>query len=741
MSRMLLQPENDRQGGATVMHLDITGRKLVGERLAQSNEDLIMLVQGVKDYAVIMLDTNGRVTTWNDGAERLKGYSADEILGKHFSTFYTTDAIARDRPNQELKIAVDEGRFEEEGLRVRKDGSQFWANVVISALHDETGQLRGFAKVTRDINDRKQAESKALLLAERLSLATAVAKVGVWDWELATDVHTWDATMFAIYGFLPTDLINYQRWSSSVHPNDLPRVQATLLKAIDVKGDGSSEFRIILTDGTIRNISAVFSAVLDGLANVIRVTGVNVDISERKQSEEALRNSEARMTYLAGHDFLTGLPNRMLLNERIGRAIKIARRNGRQAALLFLDLDGLKQINDSLGHPIGDKLIQSVGKRLVDSVRASDTVCRHSDDEFVVLLSEVKHPEDTAIAARRMLKAVARVHSIDQHDLHITGCIGISVYPVDGMDAETLIKNADTAMYQAKENGRPSYQFFNPAMTAKAVERQFIEENLRHALDRQELALHYQPKINLKTGAITGAEALLRWNHPTRGFISPAQFIHVAEETGLILPIGNWVLREACTQAYDWMEAGLSEMTMAVNVSALQFQSGDFAEGLFAILLDTGLDPKLLELEVTESLLMRRPESTALILQTLREKGVNVAIDDFGTGYSSLSYLYKLPLDSLKIDQSFVRQITATPNQTGIVSAIIDMGKNLTLRVVAEGVETAEELDFLQSRHCDEAQGYYFSRPVPPHQFVKLFEGTHAWNKSVTSVAVGRCDT
>jgi EAL domain-containing protein (putative c-di-GMP-specific phosphodiesterase class I) len=332
-----------------------------------------------------------------------------------------------------------------------------------------------------------------------------------------------------------------------------------------------------------------------------------------------------------------------------------------------------------------------------------------------------------------VLEAVARVHSIDQHDLHITGCIGISVYPADGMDAETLIKNADTAMYRAKENGRPSYQFFNPAMSAKAVERQFIEENLRRALDRQELALHYQPKINLKTGAITGAEALLRWNHPTRGLICPAEFIPIAEESGLILPIGTWVLGEACRQAHAWMDAGWPEMTMAVNVSELQFQCGNFVEDLFAILLDTGLDPKFLELEVTESLLMRRPEATALILQTLRQKGVHVAIDDFGTGYSSLSYLYKLPLDSLKIDQSFVRQITATPNQTGIVSAIIDMGKNLMLTVVAEGVETAEELDFLQSRHCDEVQGYYFSRPVPPHQFVKLFEGTHAWNKSATS--------
>ena len=587
----------------------------------------------------------------------------------------------------------------------------------------------------KQFTDQLASAETVRLLAERLSLATAVAKVGVWDWDLASDVHTWDATMSAMYGFLPTDPISYQKWSSSIHPDDLPGMEAMMRKAIDVKGDGGGEFRILLADGTIRNISAVYRAVLDANGNVLRVIGVNVDVSERKHAEEALRSSEARMTYLAKHDFLTGLPNRMLLNERIGEAIEYARLNSKKAALLFLDLDGLKLINDSLGRTTGDKLIQSVGKRLADSVRASDTVCRHSDDEFVVLISEVEHPEDTEIAVTKLLKAVARVHPIDQHDLHITGCIGVSIYPIDGMDAETLIKNAGTAMYQAKENGRPSYQFFIPAMSAKAMERQFIEENLRHALEREQLTLHYQPRVNLKSGAISGAEALLRWNHPIRGLISPAEFIPVAEQSGLILPIGRWALGEACRQAHSWMDAGLPEMTMAVNVSERQLQSGNFADDLFAILHDTGLDPRFLELEITESLLMRRPESTALILQTLREKGLNVAIDDFGTGYSSLSYLYKLPLDSLKIDQSFVRQITATPSQTGIVSAIIAMGKNLKLSVVAEGVETAEELDFLQSRNCDEAQGYYFSRPVPPHQFVKLLEGTHAWNPFALSYA------
>ena len=429
-----------------------------------------------------------------------------------------------------------------------------------------------------------------------------------------------------------------------------------------------------------------------------------------------------QMAHSAQHDFLTGLPNRMLLNDRVSQAISLAARHMKKVAVLFLDLDGFKHINDSLGHPIGDKLLQSIAKRLVDCGRSSDTVSRQGGDEFVVLLSEVEQSDDAAITARRMLQAVAEAHSIDQHDLHVTASIGLSVYPDDGLDAETLIKNADTAMYQAKENGHQSYQFFKPAMNVRAVERQSIEESLRRALERREFVLHYQPIINLKTGEITGAEALIRWTHPTRGKVSPAQFIPVAEDCGLILPIGNWVLREACRQARAWVDAGLPLATMAVNISAMEFRDEHFLGGVFAILKDTGLDPRSLELELTESVLMKRADSTESILKTLRASGVQIAVDDFGTGYSSLSYLRKFPIDALKIDQSFVRQITTAPDETIIVTAVISMGRSLNLRVVAEGVETQEELAFLQAHHCDEAQGFYFSRPLLPAQFAKLLK-------------------
>jgi diguanylate cyclase (GGDEF)-like protein len=410
----------------------------------------------------------------------------------------------------------------------------------------------------------------------------------------------------------------------------------------------------------------------------------------------------------------------MLLNDRVNQAIVFAPRLNKKVAVLFLDLDGFKHINDSLGHAIGDKLLQSIAKRLVKCVRGTDTVSRQGGDEFVVLLSEMAHSEDAAITARRILQALAEAHSIDQHDVYVTASIGVSVYPDDGLDSETLIKNADTAMYQSKDNGRQNYQFFEPAMNVRAVARQSMEENLRRALERQEFTLVYQPKVSLKTGQITGAEALLRWTHPTRGPISPAEFIPVAEDSGLILPIDNWVLREACTQACAWVDAGLPPISMAVNVSAIEFRNAKFLGGIFAILQETGFDPRFLELELTESILMKCPASTESILSTLRGRGVRLAVDDFGTGYSSLSYLRKFSMDTLKIDQSLVRTITTAPDETAIVSAMISMGRSLNLRVVAEGVETHEELEFLQARQCDEAQGFYFSCPVPSEQFANL---------------------
>jgi diguanylate cyclase (GGDEF)-like protein/PAS domain S-box-containing protein len=436
----------------------------------------------------------------------------------------------------------------------------------------------------------------------------------------------------------------------------------------------------------------------------------------------AARAMSDQMTHSAQHDVVTNLPNRLLLNDRITQSISLARRQKRPIALIFLDLDRFKNINDSLGHATGDKLLQSVSKRLLAGVRGSDTVSRQGGDEFVILLSEITHPEDAATSAKKLLHSLRAPHSIGGQELHINGSIGISVYPKNGEDAETLIKNADTAMYHAKESGRDNFQFFTADMNLKAVERQSLEGSLRRALEREEFLLHYQPEVNLDTGEITGVEALIRWQQPDRGLIAPSQFVPVAEDCGLIVHIGRWVLREACRQARAWQNAGLPPLPIAVNVSAVEFRDKGFVEGVRAILSETGLQARYLELELTERVLMQDAESTASVLQELKMMGVHLAVDDFGTGYSSLSYLRQFPIDVLKIDRSFVHRITADPDDSSIVSAIIHMGKSLKHRVIAEGIETQEEMAYLQTQRCTEGQGYLFSRPLCAAQFAHLLE-------------------
>ena len=833
--------------GIRLMNATLEGR--VAERteaLAQQTRELAQhaALLDLAHDAIVVRNMENRIVFWNRGAELMYGWPAELAVGKVIFDFLKAE-FTQPVENIEAQL-LQQGYWDGEAIQETRDGRRINVGTRWALQRDAEGSPFRILTINHDISERKQAEFKLLMLSERLSLAAAVAKVGVWEWDLTSNSVVWDSTMFEIYGFQPEVPMPYEKWAAAVVPRDLGPVEAMMRKTIEEKSQGEAEFRILRDDGSVRVICVIERTIFDERANVSRVIGVNMDITERKEAERALFEEKERaqvtldsigdavictdiaghitflnlvaermtgwacreaagrpmeevfkiidatsrettpnpmelavaknrvmnlpancilvrrdgfetpiedsvapihnregaatgavivfrdvsaaramslqMAHSAQHDFLTGLPNRMLLNDRVNQAIALAPRHMKKVAVLFLDLDGFKYINDSLGHPIGDRLLQSIAQRLVNCVRGADTVSRQGGDEFVVLLSEVAHAEDAAITARRMLQAVAEAHSVDDHNLHVTTSIGLSIYPDDGLDAETLIKNADTAMYQAKENGRQNYQFFKAAMNVRAVERQSIEESLRRAVEREEFTLHYQPKISLASGEITGAEALIRWTHPTRGAVPPAQFIPVAEDCGLILPIGKWVLREACRQGRAWMDAGLPLRSVAVNISAMEFRQEKFLEGVFAILEDTGLDAGCLELELTESVLMKNVESTEAILKALRARGVQVAVDDFGTGYSSLSYLRRFPIDALKIDQSFVRQISNAPGETGIVTAIISMGRSLKLRVVGEGVETQQELEFLQAHHCDEAQGYYFSRPVPAGEFAKLLE-------------------
>ena len=437
-----------------------------------------------------------------------------------------------------------------------------------------------------------------------------------------------------------------------------------------------------------------------------------------------------KMAHLAQHDFLTNLPNRVLLNDRIAQAITLANRHHTQFALLFLDLDNFKHINDSLGHATGDKLLQSVTQRLKDCVRESDTVSRQGGDEFVILLAENKNSNDAAVSAQKILDELKAAHHVGKHQLHISTSIGISVYPADGLDAETLLKNADTAMYFAKDKGRNNYQFFIADMNTRAVERLIIQSNLGQAIEKQQLVLHYQPKVNIYTKEITGVEALLRWQHDDWGEVFPDIFVPVAEDSGLIIPIGRWVLRHACMQAKSWQNKGLAPITMAVNISAQEFLQKDFVESVRAALIETRLQPQFLELEITESVLMKDTEAARKTLHQLKQLGVILVVDDFGTGYSSLSYLQRLPIDVLKIDQSFVQNIESAEDDGIIVSAIISMANSLNLRVIAEGIENANQLAFLKAHHCQEGQGYFFGHPLKAEQF-----SAHLLNNMSASLA------
>jgi diguanylate cyclase (GGDEF)-like protein/PAS domain S-box-containing protein len=427
-----------------------------------------------------------------------------------------------------------------------------------------------------------------------------------------------------------------------------------------------------------------------------------------------------KMSHLAHHDYLTDLPNRLLLDDRLSQAIASARRNEQQLAVLFIDLDRFKHVNDSLGHAVGDKLLVSIAMRLISCVRGSDTVSRQGGDEFVILLSSIAHADHAALSAQKLITAIGMPHHIENNDLQITISIGISVYPEDGLDAETLVKNADIAMLHAKDNGRNNFQFFMPSMNERALERQSIESNLRHAIERTELILHYQAKFDLVTEALTGAEALIRWQLPQRPLMSPKDFIPIAEQCGYIVPIGRWVLRQACMQNRIWRDARLARIPMAVNISAVELRSKHFVEHVRAILQETGAEPTLLEFELTETALMQDPQSTIAVLKQLKDLGIQLTLDDFGTGYSSLSYLQRFPIDALKIDKCFVHGLCTNPNDAKIVSAVISLGRSFRLQVIAEGVETRAQFLALQGQDCGEGQGYYFQHPVAAREFTKL---------------------
>jgi diguanylate cyclase (GGDEF)-like protein/PAS domain S-box-containing protein len=481
---------------------------------------------------------------------------------------------------------------------------------------------------------------------------------------------------------------------------------------------------LIRPDGTESAIEDSTAPIHDRRGRVTGGVMVFHDVTQARAMSQ-------KMSHLAQYDYLTDLPNRLLLNDRLSQAICAAHRLQQHLAVLFVDVDRFKYVNDSLGHLIGDKLLSSIAQRLVDSVRSSDTISRQGGDEFVILLSSVAHAADAALSAQKLLTVAGMPHRIEEHDLQITLSVGISIYPDDGTDAETLVKNADIAMLNAKDNGRNNYQFFRAAMNEHALERQSIEGCLRHALDRGEFVLHYQPKLDLLTETITGAEALIRWRQPERGIVFPQDFIPIAERCGYIVPIGRWVLREACRQRRNWLDSHLAAIPIAINISAVELRSNNFVDHVRAILDETELEPQYLEFELTETAFMQDSQSTIAVLRALRDMGIQLTLDDFGTGYSSLSYLKRFPISALKIDRSFVRGVCTDSDDSKLVSAVINLGRSFHLQVIAEGIETREQFIALQAQNCAQGQGDYFQKPIAANEFAELLRA----DRSATVVA------
>jgi diguanylate cyclase (GGDEF)-like protein/PAS domain S-box-containing protein len=630
-------------------------------------ETFVKLYTAAPDIPILILSENGREALAVQAVER---GAHDYLPPDHLNSYSLLRA---------LRNAIN-GRAAEDALHVEKDRSLVTLNSIGDAVlcTDISGHITYLNLVAETMTGWSHEEAMGKLLAEVFDIVDGATRRTAQDpLELAVEQdRTVGLTMNCV-------LIRRDKFEYAIEDSAAP-----------------------IHDRTGRIIGAVI---------------VFHDVS-------AARAMALQMTYSAHHDLVTDLPNRLLFNDRLSQSIALAHRQAKPIAVLFLDLDRFKSINDSLGHAVGDKLLQSISKRLVAGLRHSDTVSRQGGDEFVILLSEIAHSEDAGVTAEKLLLSIGAPYSIDGHDLYISGSIGISVYPEDGENAEMLIQSADLAMYHAKERGRNTFEFFKAEMNRKVFgRRRSLESNLRRALDREEFLLHYQPKVCLETGEITGVEALIRWQQMGGKLVLPGEFVPVAEQCGLIVQIGRWVLREACQQARAWQNAGLPPVQIAVNVSATEFRDKDFIRGVRKVLSEAGLEPRYLEFELTEGVLMQDVASTASVLQELKEMGVRLAVDDFGTGFSSLSYLRQFPIDVLKIDQSFVHQMSADPDDSVIVCAIIQIAKNLNHLVVAEGIETPEQKAKLQAMSCAEGQGYLFSRPLGATQFAQLLEsGIHA---------------
>ncbi len=710
--------------------VEIRGSDEIGSIASAFNslaDSLETSVKQVNDYAAELKSSEerfrqlaeniGQVFWMTDGSrekllylspafEHVWGYSPDSLT--------TVEAMLgsihpEDRGRIEASIPkMASGKYDETYRIIRKDGEIRWIRDRAFPVRDEEGAIIRIAGIAEDITAQREIEDQLKLSAQ--VFVSSLEAIMITDSN--NHIIKVNSAFTEITGYPESEVLgeNPRILKSGRHKASFYRA---LWRTLLMTGKWQGEIWDRRRNGEIYPKWLSIHLLRDEEGNIMNYIALFSDITERKASFE-------KIEHLAHYDALTNLPNRSLLNERLDSAIVAARRNGTKVAVLFLDLDRFKHINDSLGHFAGDLLLQAVANRLKRCVREIDTVARLGGDEFVMVLNGIRESEDAAHVAQKVLESMTEAVLIEGKEIVATPSIGISLYPEDGQNHAALVRNADAAMYHAKDLGRGNFQFFTANMNARAFELLSFESDLKLALKREEFSLHYQPQIDIASGRIVGMEALIRWLHPERGYVPPSSFIPVAEECGAIIAIGEWVLRSACRQNRSWSQAGLPAIPVAVNLSAVQFRQKDIAGRLRAILEETGLDPALLELEMTERILMLDADSTIGTLAAIKKMGTMLSIDDFGTGYSSLSYLKRFPIDKLKIDRSFVCDITTDQDDAAIISTIIAMGHNLRLKVIAEGVETSEQLAFLKQEGCDEAQGFLFGRPLPAEEFESL---------------------
>lgn len=692
-------------GGIIMFSEDITERKLAEISLHDSESRFRAYIDHANDTLVIH-DFSGQLIECNRKACTSLGYSREELLrmnvfdvDANFNINQAQVVWDKIQPSQPVTVLSSHRR---------KDGSTFPVEISFGCF--DQGENRLYMSLVRDITERKLIEAELQNTHSNFVAAQKLAKIGSWEWDIRSNSANWSDETFRIFGIDKNKLSEHREsFLNMILPEDRSLVDKALGDALDATNEYNIVYRVCLVDGTFKVIHALAEVVRDAEGKPLLMRGTVQDITQSKLAEE-------RIEKLSHFDQLTGLPNRTLLNDHFKFALSLAQRSGESLAVMFLDLDHFKDINDTLGHSIGDQLLMAVAKRLKSALREEDTLSRQGGDEFILILPD-SEAKGAALIAAKLIEVVSLPCQIEHHELIVTPSIGIAIYPHDGVTIELLSKNADTAMYCAKGDGRNNFRFFTPEMQSQSARNLKLANALRHALARNELFLHYQPQLSIQDGHIVGAEALLRWQHPEFGIVSPAEFIPIAEDTGQIIQIGEWVLRTAAKQLKDWIDAGMHPITMAVNLSAVQFRQQGLMELVVKILDEIKLPHELLELELTEAAMMDNPLDAIDVMTRLHDQGIRMSIDDFGTGYSSLSYLKQFKVYKLKIDQSFVRDITNDTEDKAIVTAIINMATSLGMQTIAEGVETADQLALLRINGCHEVQGFYFSKPLSVEQF------------------------